>query len=98
MSDRVALISIVSLFLLNIIDAITTIALINLGLAIEINPIMNYFLNLGYIPFLVVKMSAILLSCYIFWKFKGERLTVIGITMSLLVYFSLVTYFGVMLL
>ncbi len=98
MSDKVALISIIVLFILNIIDAITTIALIHLGLAIEINPLMSYFLELGYIPFLVVKMSAIFMSCYIFWKFKGEKLTTIGITMSLLVYFSLVTYFGVMLL
>jgi len=98
MSNKFAIISIFLLLFLNIIDAAVTLFVIDAGLGVEVNPLMNYFLNLGYLPFLVVKISAILVSCYIFWKFKGEKLAFIGLTLSLLVYFSLVTYFGVMLL
>ena len=93
MSDRIAIISIILLLLLNIVDATVTIIVIDAGIAREANPIMEYFLNIGYVPFLLVKFSAVFFASYVFWKYRDRVGAVIGISLSLLLYISLSLYF-----
>ena len=93
MSDRFAIISIILLLLLNIVDATVTIVVIDAGIAKEANPIMDYFLNMGYIPFLLVKFSAVSFASYVFWKYRHRLGAVIGISLSLLLYICLSLYF-----
>tara|TARA_R110000824_G_scaffold25224_2_gene88059 strand:+ start:576 stop:872 length:297 start_codon:yes stop_codon:yes gene_type:complete len=93
MSDRFAIISIILLLLLNIVDATVTIIVIDAGIAKEANPIMDYFLNLGFLPFLMVKLSVVSFASYIFWKYRQRKGAVIGIILSLILYISLSLYF-----
>lgn len=93
MSDRFAIISIILLLLLNIVDATVTIIVIDAGIAKEANPIMEYFLNIGYIPFLLVKFSAVSFASYVFWKYRRRAGAAIGIVLSLILYISLSLYF-----
>ncbi|MGD8542381.1 MAG: DUF5658 family protein [Desulfobacteraceae bacterium] len=48
------LIPIALILLLSLLDAVLTLHLISHGAA-EINPLLNYFLNRGHLPFLIVK-------------------------------------------
>ena len=93
MSDRFAIISIILLLLLNIVDATVTIIVIDAGIAKEANPIMDYFLNLGFLPFLMVKLSVVSFASYVFWKYRQRKGAVIGIILSLILYISLSLYF-----
>ena len=93
MSDRFAIISIILLLLLNIVDATVTIIVIDAGIAKEANPIMDYFLNLGFLPFLIVKLSVVSFASYVFWKYRQRKGAVIGIVLSLILYISLSLYF-----
>jgi hypothetical protein len=43
-------------------DLISTIILIGMGLCREMNPIMNYFLQIGWTPFIAFKLATIVLA------------------------------------
>ena len=81
------------LLLLNIVDATVTIVVIDAGIAKEANPIMDYFLNIGYLPFLFVKFLAVSFASYVFWKFRLRLGAIIGMAISLMLYISLSLYF-----
>ena len=98
MSNRFAINSIILLLLLNIVDATVTIAVIDAGIAEEVNPIMDFFLNMGYIHFLFVKFSTVSLASYVFWKFRDKKAAAMGMIFSLCCYICLVLYFCVILL
>tara|TARA_R110000765_G_scaffold305038_1_gene398962 strand:+ start:321 stop:617 length:297 start_codon:yes stop_codon:yes gene_type:complete len=93
MSNRFAIISIILLLLLNIVDATVTITVIDAGIAKEANPIMDYFLSLGFFPFIIVKFSVVSFASYVFWKYRNRAGAVIGIIFSLVLYISLNLYF-----
>ena len=44
------------------IDLISTIILISAGLCREMNPLMNYFLKMGWGPFILFKMATVVLA------------------------------------
>lgn len=98
MSDRFAIISLILLILLNIVDATVTIIVIDSGIAREVNPIMEYFLNMGYGPFLLVKFLAVSFASCVFWKFRHKLGAKIGIILSLSLYICLTLYFCYVLL
>jgi len=98
MSDRATKISLAALMLLNILDASTTLALTDANLACEINPIMKEVLEWGPWHFILIKMTAVLFACYIFWSFRGRKLTKYAIISSLVAYCSLLLYFCVEIL
>ena len=98
MSNRFAIISIILLLLLNIVDATVTIVVIDAGIAEEINPIMDFFLQMGYIHFLLVKFVAVSLASYVFWHFRDRKSATIGMVLSLCLYICLVLYFCFVLL
>jgi len=84
--------------ILNIIDTIFTSFVIANALAIEANPIMGAVLQYGIAPFIFVKLSIIVLSVSVLWRYRRRRITQIGTFVCLLVYSGLVLYFiGVLL-
>ena len=98
MSDKNVIRCLFTLVLLNIIDTYVTATLVPAKIAQEINPIMNFVLNYGVLPFILVKLAAISLVCYVFWKFRSHSLAKIGILVSLFAYIWLISYFLVEIL
>ena len=86
MSDRTVKIGLFVLILLNIIDLVSTIALVSLGMAEEINPLMKYFLDRGVLYFILVKVVAVALATYIFWKFRQRMFTAWAVGVCILGY------------
>jgi hypothetical protein len=98
MTNKTVIRCLILLVLLNLVDAYVTIALISINAAEEINPLMNYVLQFGFTPFLIVKSLAVSFVCYVFWKFKEHILSQIGIFISLFVYLMLILYFSIEML
>ena len=77
----------VLLFLLNLVDVATTLTLLEIArhyniIASEVNPIMNYFLSLGYIPFILFKLCLSSFGCCLCWltmKDQPEKYIKIGV-------------------
>jgi hypothetical protein len=98
MTNRTVIRCLILLALLNLVDMYVTIALVSINAAEEINPLMNYVLQFGFIPFIAVKSLAVSFVCYVFWKYKEHMLSQIGIYISLFAYLSLILYFSVEML
>ena len=98
MSNRKVIIALYLLIVLNIMDASVTLTCIDLGIAEEINPIMLFFLEKGKIWFLLAKFSGVAFACYIFWKFRAEKAAQFGLSIAVLAYLLLFSYFCVELL
>jgi hypothetical protein len=64
---------IVAILVLSVADAILTVNLIGLG-AVEINPVMNYYLELGPHAFLAVKYVLTSLSVFILVIYSNSTL------------------------
>jgi hypothetical protein len=75
-----------------------TIALVSINAAEEVNPLMNYVLQFGFMPFIAVKSIAVSFVCYVFWRFKEHILSQIGIFISLFAYLMLILYFSIEML
>ena len=58
-------------FIANLLDAYLTLVWVNAGVAAEINPIMNFFLQLGPEWFLAVKITAVFVACVILWRIRN---------------------------
>ena len=80
---------IVLLFLLNLFDAVLTLFWVRNGLAPEGNGLMAYFLDMGDIPFLAVKIFVGALTAFVLWRWSNFRLAKIGLTLALTVYIGL---------
>lgn len=88
----------ISLVFLNLTDICVTIALVSTNIAKELNPLINYVLGFGIIPFIIVKTAAVSFACYVFWKYRNHILSKIGIFVSLFAYLLLILYFLVEIL
>jgi len=60
----------VSIFVLNIIDAIATLYWVNTGITNEANPIMAQWLHLGNRPFVVIKLMLVTIGVGFLWRFR----------------------------
>ena len=58
------------IFVTNLIDAALTITWVNMGIAVEANPLMRFVLELGPWWFVGCKVSVILLACFILWNLR----------------------------
>lgn len=80
-------------YIFNLIDLIATIYLVSLfGLSVEGNPIGRWFIqtNLVY----VVKIAVVGLALFLLWKFKNNKLAIVG-SWVILITFSLLTVYHV---
>jgi hypothetical protein len=77
------------LFLLNFFDAVLTLIWVRNNLAEEANWLMLYFLNLGDLPFLAVKLAVGTAAVLAFCKWRELKLAQFGLTFALGVYIAL---------
>ena len=79
-------------FVLNIVDATLTLAWIDLGIAVEANPIMEYALNLGRGWFLAIKIVAIGASCAILASLRNYRSAKLVALLACCLYVALIVF------
>ncbi len=86
------LIAIMSLLLLSCLDAYLTLELIRKGSAVEVNPVMAYFLAYGTLPFTVTKFIITASSLIIMILFKNVKITRLCLPCAIKIYILIVIY------
>ena len=77
------------LFALNFFDAVLTVYWIDNGFASEGNQLMAGLLEIGYTPFLAVKLTVGAIAALVLWRWGNLRLARYGLTFVLGIYISL---------
>ena len=77
------------LFTLNFFDAVMTIYWVHYGFASEGNQLMAGLLEIGYMPFLTVKLLVGAVAAGVLWRWRNLPLAKYGLTFVLAIYISL---------
>lgn len=77
------------LFALNLLDAVLTVYWVHNGFASEGNQLMAGLIDIGYIPFLAVKISVGAIAAVVLWRFGNLRVAQLGLTAVLAIYISI---------
>jgi hypothetical protein len=77
------------LFTLNLLDAILTIYWVEKGFASEGNQLMAGLLDIGVLPFLLVKIAVGTVAAVVFWRWSNLQLAKYGLAVALAVYICL---------
>ena len=77
------------LFALNFLDAVLTIYWVRNGHATEGNQLMAILLDIGDVPFLLVKLSIGAIAAVVLWRWRNLRLAKIGLALTLSIYVAL---------
>jgi hypothetical protein len=77
------------LFALNLIDAVLTLYWVRNGFATEGNHLMATLIDIGDLPFLIVKIAIGGVTAVVLWRFRNLRMAKYGLAIALLVYFGL---------
>ncbi len=86
--EKILLILIMSCF-----DAIATMLEIELGIAVEANPFMDWLINdIGMVQFSATKVILTALSCYILFAFRDRMLSIVSVNLILFVYSLIMIY------
>jgi len=78
------------LFVLNLLDGILTIYWVHNGFASEGNQLMAKLLDIGYTPFLAVKISVGAIAAVVLWHWGNLRLAKYGLTIVLAIYIGVI--------
>ncbi|HXG82571.1 MAG TPA: DUF5658 family protein [Pyrinomonadaceae bacterium] len=76
------------LFTLNFLDAVLTLFWVHNGFATEGNRLMAILLDVGDLPFLVVKIGIGALAAIVVWRWRNLRVAKYGLTLALTIYVS----------
>lgn len=77
------------LFALNFVDAILTVYWVHNGFASEGNQLMAGLLEIGYAPFLTVKLAVGAVAAVVLWRWGNLRLAKYGLIFTLGIYISI---------
>jgi hypothetical protein len=77
------------LFALNFLDAVLTIYWVRNGYATEGNHLMATLLDIGDVPFLLVKIAIGAVTATVLWRWRKMRLAKYGLAVALVVYIGL---------
>ncbi|HEY0428888.1 MAG TPA: DUF5658 family protein [Pyrinomonadaceae bacterium] len=77
------------LFTLNFLDAILTIYWVEKGFASEGNQLMAGLLDIGVLPFLIVKIAVGAVASVVLWRWGNLQLAKYGLAVALAVYVCL---------
>lgn len=77
------------LFTLNFLDAVLTIYWVRNGFASEGNELMARLLDIGDLPFLLVKIAVGAAAAIVLWRWENLRLARYGLALALCVYTGL---------
>ncbi|NWF51548.1 MAG: hypothetical protein HXY47_00500 [Nitrospirae bacterium] len=80
------------LLILNISDGYLTLILIRENIAVEVNPIMSFYLELGNISFLTAKLFFTILPLFTFCICKNFSITKASLSTVMIIYISLILY------
>ena len=83
---------ILSILLLSFVDIYLTLALIDKGVIAEANPSMAFHLEKGTLPFILNKFFITSISLIILCLFKENYIARFGLSFSIIVYISVITY------
>ena len=83
----------VSTLLFNLVDVIVSTYLIYYGEVDEANPVMEMYLGLGIIPFILAKVVLVGGGCLILWRNREKFLARVGTYVVFSYYLSLMGYF-----
>ena len=83
----------VSTLLFNVVDVIVSTYLIYYGEVDEANPVMEMYLGLGIIPFILAKVVLVGGGCVILWRHREKFLARAGTYVVFSYYLSLMGYF-----
>jgi len=78
--------------LLNILDASATIWFVEQSVAVEANPLMKYFLDMGIFPFLAAKLLVVIVSLRILWVYRDRKIALFGAGLCAMAYLLLASY------
>lgn len=78
--------------ILNLLDAVFTLAYTSSGLATEANPFMNEALEAGPLAFMVAKLSLVSLAVLLLWRLRSRRMAVAGLLGATVTYTTLLLY------
>ena len=92
-SNKLLKILLVLTVVFNIIDIIVSICVIHYGNAEEANPVMEMYLGLGIIPFIMAKVVLVGGGCVILWRHREKFLARVGTYLVFSYYLSLMGYF-----
>ena len=92
-SNKLLKILLVSTLLFNLVDVIVSTYLIYYGEVDEANPVMEMYLGLGIIPFILAKVVLVGGGCLILWRHREKFLARAGIYVLFSYYLSLMGYF-----
>tara|TARA_Y100000034_G_C6872075_1_gene398309 strand:- start:100 stop:414 length:315 start_codon:yes stop_codon:yes gene_type:complete len=93
-SNKLLKILLVFTVLFNIIDLVVSICIIFYGPVDEANPVMEMYLELGILPFIMAKVVLVGGGCVILWKHKEKSLARAGIYIVFSYYLVLIGYFA----
>jgi hypothetical protein len=80
------------LLILNISDCYLTLILITENVAVEVNPIMSFYLKLGNISFLSAKLFFTIVPLFTFCICKNFSITKASLITAIIIYLSLIMY------
>ena len=83
---------VVSIIVLNILDAIFTLFWVNAGLAKEANVLMRYLVHNHPVLFVIVKSGLVLAGTYILWRNRFNRYAVLGMFIIFIIYYALLLH------
>jgi len=86
------LIAVSFLLSLSCIDAYLTLALIEKGSVVELNPLMAFFLNFGVFQFSAIKFIITALSLIVLCLFKNVNITRIAVPVAMKIYLIVIMY------
>ena len=92
-SNKLLKILLVSTLLFNVVDVIVSTYLIYYGEVDEANPVMEMYLGLGIIPFIIAKVVLVGGGCLILWRNREKFLARVGTYVVFSYYLSLMGYF-----
>lgn len=83
---------ILTILLLNVIDAGLTLRWIQGGYATEANPMMEVLAHDYPLLFVIVKFVLVALGAYLLWRLRKRRLAIVSIFLAFLAYYCVLLY------
>jgi hypothetical protein len=90
--DRLLLLLLVELWLLNVADLALTRYSMWLGFATESNDIMDFFLRAGTVPALAFKVGIVTIGALLLWRLRDYRAATVAAALLTAVLAAVVTY------
>jgi len=78
--------------ILNMLDAVWTLAFVRVGAADEGNPLMDQALAWGPVLFMIAKLTLVSLSVMLLWRLRHRRTATIGLFSAAMTYLVICGY------